>query len=285
MPFVGALAGFPARLIASQEGEVAGPGAAERPPVLGLSTYLISYTRMDNYLTLETFGVRARSRSKAIKAQIEALRHVLTVGTAWMPVFVTLTYAPEHDYERGDITHCLNAMTEWARRRGFKLRVSWVAEPHQSGRPHYHLVTWVPYRLRLPKPDKQQWWKKGSSSTAKARAPWRYMAKYISKDSVISGMRSYGARGLEKEGQRLTRMFRAPDWLKPRLNYDKSDIRKHGAIWYDYGLYLWHIGPWEFVRFAGGALIFKEQPIQSGSFDAATGELYPFTNNERGVQC
>jgi hypothetical protein len=58
----------------------------------------------------------------------------------------------------------------------------WVIEWTKAGKPHYHVLIWLPQLAKLPKPDQAGWWSKGMTRTERIRAAGvGYIAKYASK--------------------------------------------------------------------------------------------------------
>jgi hypothetical protein len=102
--------------------------------------------------------------------------------------FITLTYREGVEWSPRHITNTLKCYASWARRKGFKLTNVWVAELQQRGAVHYHIVLWLPRGLTPPMPDKQGWWKHGSSNAKWVRSPIGYLTKYLSSVKVWEGM-------------------------------------------------------------------------------------------------
>ena len=44
---------------------------------------------------------------------------------------------------------------EWARRKDIFIHYVWVLELTKRGRPHYHVLFWLPKGVSMPKADKQ----------------------------------------------------------------------------------------------------------------------------------
>lgn len=118
----------------------------------------------------------------------------------YQPWMVTPTYRPGQIWKPSHISSLCKCFRAWASRRGFKLRYVWVAEiqehRYQSGAllgecVHYHLLLWIPKRFSLPKPDKQGWWRHGSTQRISVNRPLRYMLKYVSKGEVANYPKAY----------------------------------------------------------------------------------------------
>ena len=149
-------------------------------------------------------------------------------GQKFRSALVTLTYKPSVSWEPRQITVCLQHYAKWAKRRGFKFRAVWKLEPHADGRPHYHIVFWMPRGLTPPFPDKQGWWPHGKTNAVWARSPVGYIAKYVSKpaeDKFPKGARIWGAVGLSLEERCRVQWNLAPRWVK-RMTDPKAGVRR-----------------------------------------------------------
>lgn len=152
-------------------------------------------------------------------------------------LMVTPTYRPDVDWRPSHLRHCLHAMREWGRRCGVKLRYTWVMELTKRGRPHYHLLVFMPRHLHLPKMDKRGWWPHGSTKTEVARNAVGYLAKYASKafgacdpDTGDEYLFPRGARicgGTAVDGGQLPewRYWAAPKWARDRVQ-PLTDLRR-----------------------------------------------------------
>lgn len=181
-------------------------------------------------------------------------------------LFITATYAQVGWHPR-QISEALRRYRQWCERRGFQCRVGWRFEcGEKRGRPHYHLLTWVPARYRMPNWDKQRWWPHGATKTEVARAPVGYMAKYAAKppESVaqgwgIKGARSYGLIGLGAAGRRYVRYWLLPQWLQDLCSPESLPLRVSG--W-------WRVGereyltPWELLRFENGGAVMRWRGVR-----------------------
>jgi hypothetical protein len=117
------------------------------------------------------------------------------------------------------------------------VRCVWVAELQTRGAVHYHVALWLPRRAYLPQADRRGWWPHGSTQTARAVAPVRYLQKYVSKfDSkgceFPKGIRLFGVRGMSPEGAMNARFWRAPEYVRARF-LAGSDPRKVSGGWVD----------------------------------------------------
>jgi hypothetical protein len=156
-------------------------------------------------------------------------------GFRFRAALVTLTYRECGAWSGRHVSQYLKHCHKWMANRGHKLVYEWCAELQQRGAVHYHVVIWLPRGLTLPKPDKQGWWKHGSSRIEWARRPVGYLAKYVSKadgeTAFPRGLRLHGRGGLE-----LADRLKVSWWLLPRYQRDRSIpadrcVRASGGGW------------------------------------------------------
>lgn len=74
---------------------------------------------------------------------------------------LTLTYREDGEWQPRHVSELLACVRKWVERRGVRFRYVWVLELTKAGRPHYHVLIWLPRGLTLPKPGKQGWWVHG----------------------------------------------------------------------------------------------------------------------------
>ena len=98
---------------------------------------------------------------------------------------LTLTYRPDADWAPGQISSVVRHIRQWLARKGHEMRFVWGQEFTKKGRPHYHLLLWLPLGLTIPKPDKQRWWPWGMTKIEWARNAVGYIAKYASKGDAL----------------------------------------------------------------------------------------------------
>lgn len=137
-------------------------------------------------------------------------------------LLVTLTYAKAGMWDAKDISGYLEATRKWLRRRGIPVRYQWVMELTRAGRPHYHVLWWVPWGTRLPMPDKSGYWSKGLSRIERAKRPVDYLIKYATKgtcDELPKGGRLFGCGSDSPEVRRITHIYGLPTWLAERAGY------------------------------------------------------------------
>ena len=75
----------------------------------------------------------------------------------------------------------LNVFVNGRVAKGIFIHYVWVLELTKRGRPHYHVLFWLPRGISMPKADKQGWWRHGMTNTVPARSPVGYLCKYTSK--------------------------------------------------------------------------------------------------------
>ena len=134
---------------------------------------------------------------------------------------LTLTYRPDVGYDPGQITQLQDAIAVYLKRRGIAYRGVWVLELTKAGRPHYHLLLWLPRGVTLPKPDKRGWWSHGLTRIEWARNAVGYLVKYASKakddweagSHFPPGARLFGVRGLQDDRPNYTHAMR-PFWMR-----------------------------------------------------------------------
>lgn len=121
-------------------------------------------------------------------------------GQRFKACMVTLTYREDADWDAKQISRYLDCVKQWLKRRGHPCRYVWVYELTKRGRPHYHVLFWLPKGLSMPKADKRGWWRQGMTQTVWARNAVGYLAKYASKGNgeqvIPKGVRLYGIGGL-----------------------------------------------------------------------------------------
>jgi hypothetical protein len=139
---------------------------------------------------------------------------------AYRKTFITLTLRPGQTWERRQISRFIRLLRQWFQRRDEACRFVWVAELQKRGALHYHVVVWVPRRLRLPKPDQCGWWPYGMSKIETARNPIGYMVKYATKTRpddlkrLPKGVRLHGNGGHLPSARVSLRETLMPGWIK-----------------------------------------------------------------------
>jgi hypothetical protein len=171
-------------------------------------------------------------------------------------------------------------MRKWLSRRGHRMSYVWVAEI-QSGRfkrtgdavLHYHVMIWLPKGLSLPKPDKQGWWRHGSTKIEWARNPVGYMAKYSSKGGDCSakfpkGARIHGCGGLQGEQRQEAGYWRRPRWLREATSIQDQVRRQIGGGWIDLDTGEYYESPWV-VTFEGGGVWIRVRSSFTEAIDSS----------------
>lgn len=180
---------------------------------------------------------------------------------------VTTTYRPDVSWDRLHITQAVKTMREWLRRRGVKARYVWVQELTKRGRPHYHILVWLPFGVRLPMFDAAGWWPHGHTRMEWARNAVGYLAKYASKgDSqgkFAQGARLHGNGGLTGEALLEQRWWAKPAWLRDRVTWADVVRRKPGGGWVDADTGEVFRSPWRVV-FEGGYVVLYPCPEPPG---------------------
>jgi len=193
---------------------------------------------------------RFRRMRRVVIASADASRVAAEQGGHRLrAVFVTLTYQTADGWCSRDVTGYVRRVREWLRRRGVAARYQWVIELQKSGRPHYHVVWWLPIRMKLPKPDSCGHWEKGASNIKAATRPVGYLVKYVSKGTdgdLPSGARLFGT-GSPDAGVRLaTHRAGLPMWLSGSTPSDVRCSRVARVGWVERETGCIHQSPYEF---------------------------------------
>ena len=176
----------------------------------------------------------------------------------WKVAMLTLTYRPDVDWAPGQISTVVRHIRQWLARKGHEMRFVWVQEFTKKGKPHYHLLLWLPLGLTIPKPDKQRWWPWGMTKIEWARNAVGYIAKYASKGDSLhkpsKGARMHGNGGLTGNALLEQRWWKLPVWL--RQSVEPSDCVRRRPTGTGGGFFHPDTGevyesPWE-VFFKGG---------------------------------
>ena len=183
---------------------------------------------------------------------------------------VTATYREDVRWVALQLTELLKCIRAYAARCGFRLRYTWVLELTKRGRPHYHLLVWLPKGRTLPKPDKQGWWKYGMTKIEWARNAVGYLAKYASKGddydlrTLPAGARLSGFGGLNKSSRIELRWWKLPTWVREVFT-EISDVgrTKGGYVHRPSGEFL---ASRFMVVFRGGALCLLEATTHEQHF-------------------
>lgn len=187
-------------------------------------------------------------------------------GFRWRSAMVTLTYRDDEEWSPRHISAFLKLARQWCQRKGVELRTVWVMELTKRGRPHYHVMFWVPGRFTIPKADKQGWWRYGMTRTEYARNPVGYLAKYASKGVAAAadpcapafpkGARIHGCGGLDREDRQQRTWWLSPAWV--REIWGPEDIARpaRGGGYASKATGEWAPSPW-LVTFHNGQVIIR----------------------------
>jgi len=140
----------------------------------------------------------------------------------------------------------------------------WVQEFTKRGKPHYHVLLWLPYGVSLPKPDKRGWWPHGMTKIEWTRNAIGYIAKYASKaDSLCKparGARMHGSGGLDGAALLEARWWKLPGWLRPQVSIAERCLRRVGGGFYSSITGEIFTSPWE-IYFKGGRIFIREKQV------------------------
>jgi hypothetical protein len=130
-------------------------------------------------MVLDNFKVRYNRMRKRIADWVNILKPVPDIQF----VMITLTYAPEHDWEPN---HIREFMLSYRKVLGeYLLAYAWVAELQKRGAVHYHIMLVVPIGLSvggdIPYPDQAGLWLYGFTRVEIARTPF-YLVTYLGKE-------------------------------------------------------------------------------------------------------
>lgn len=234
---------------------------AKRPAGLVLSE---TSETQDDWHTVDS----SASRLKRMKNAVITSGRLHDEGTKmlgfrpWKAAMITLTYRDDVEWSPRHISNLLDCTRKWLKRRGQKnFRYVWVLELTKRGRPHYHLVMWLPKGLTLPKPDKQGWWPHGMTKIEWARKPVGYLAKYASKGQQFDdqgklmpmpdGARIYGVGGLRPDQRDEKTWWLSPAWVRDTWTIQDRPRRAIGGGFMALSTGDWRPSPFE-VHFKGG---------------------------------
>lgn len=204
--------------------------------------------------------IRRMKRSVLNAARLLASRPSLG---RYRVAMLTLTYRPDADYSPRQIVSCVKKIKQWGARRGHVLPYVWVMELHASGRPHYHLLFWLPRGLTMPKPDKQGWWPFGFTKIEWARNAVGYIAKYASKgdsrDSFPKGAHIHGCGGLESHERDDRTWWNLPKWVREVWKISDRPRPALGGGYVSRVLGDWLPSPWELIGFEAGKVLIRKK--------------------------
>lgn len=225
--------GTPLRALRAPETEVMGVGAAPADTAPGTAAAGLVYSQTSGTSAEKPIRIdREASRLKRLRCSVlTAARLHVQEKSRWKVAMLTLTYRPDVDWAPGQISTVVRHIRQWLARKGHEMRFVWVQEFTKKGRPHYHLLLWLPLGLTIPKPDKQRWWPWGMTKIEWARNAVGYIAKYASKGDALhqpaKGARMHGNGGLTGGALIEQRWWKLPGWLRGRV--EPSDRVRRAA--------------------------------------------------------
>lgn len=204
-------------------GELPGVAAAAADAATGGEAAGLVYSQTSGTSPGEVIRVdRQASRLKRLRCTVlTAARLQVQQRPRWKVAMLTLTYRPDAEWCAGQISTLVRHVRQYLRRKGIDMRHVWVQEFTKKGKPHYHMLLWLPLGVTLPKPDKRGWWPWGMTKIEWARNAVGYIAKYASKgDSLVQpakGARMHGNGGLDGDALIEQRWWKLPGWLRHQV--------------------------------------------------------------------
>ena len=227
-----------------------------------------------NQLVLFRHEMRLRRMRASVVESARLIDEQLAAsGFRFKPAMLTLTYRDDVEYSPRQISALLQHVRKWLKRRGARfVAYVWVMELTQRGRPHYHIMIWLPKGLTIPKPDKQRWWPWGHTKIEWARSAVGYLAKYASKLqgqelSFPERARLHGNGGLDTSGRRVRRWRLAPQWVREAFDYEDDPRRAEGGGYVSRLTGEKHPSPYQLIGRARNWswLLFEKDPLLSSS--------------------
>jgi hypothetical protein len=203
---------------------------------------------------------REKTRLKRLhNSVLTAARLHVQERPKWRVAMLTLTYRPDVSWSPGQVSGCMRGIRQWLKRRNVQVRHVWVQEFTKKGRPHYHILLWLPLGLTLPKPDKQGWWPYGMTKIEWAKNAVGYIAKYASKGDSLQlpakGARMHGSGGLTGVALLEQRWWKLPTWLRSSVKASDGVRRRPGGGFLDPGSGEVFTSPWEVLFIRGQVFI------------------------------
>lgn len=189
----------------------AAPGGA----AAGLVYSQTSGTSPSGPIRIDREGARVKRVQRRV---LTAARLQVQEKPRWKVAMLTLTYRPDVIWAPNQISTLVRHVRQYLARKGIEMRYVWVQEFTKKGRPHYHILLWLPLGITLPKPDKRGWWACGMTKIEWARNAVGYIAKYASKGDALAqpakGARMCGDGGLKGDALAEQRWWKLPGWLR-----------------------------------------------------------------------
>lgn len=196
--------------------------------------YSVTSVTAGQFITVEPIKKRlGRMRKSVITAARLHCEDLQRGGFRHQALMLTTTYRPDAEWSAGDVTSLVRSIREWCRRRSITFRYQWVLELTKAGRPHYHLLMFVPRGVMLPKPDKRGWWRLGWTRIERARNAVGYLAKYASKGATALGMpkgaRLHGGGGLDAQSRIERGWWLLPKWVRDLTSIESGATKVKGG--------------------------------------------------------
>jgi hypothetical protein len=224
------------------------------------------------------------SRLKRMKCGTITTARLMTQGLQrggfrYRAAMLTLTYRPGREWRSGDVAELVRPIRKHLARRGHEFRYTWTAELQERGAVHYHLVTWLPKGVTLPKPDKQGWWPHGMTRIEWARNPVGYLAKYASKgtngQALPRGLRLHGSGGLDAVQRSIRAWWRLPSWVRDMWGSEHRPVRFPGGGWVSRETGEIVRSRWRFVNVWRGFVVLEWVPEPEAAAGPAGAALAP----------
>ncbi len=230
--------------------DVASSEAGDR--AAGAASGLVSFGNKVNTQGDPLFVPDYSNKLKRSRRMVRGVLHTARVlseslrssGVKFRSAFITLTYRDGVEWAASHIRDLLRLYRLWCARRKVEFRYVWVLELTKQGRPHYHIVMFLPYGITPPLPDKQGWWPHGMTQAKWARSPVGYIAKYASKGNdgrgeLPKGARVWGSGGVSRDIRPMIRWALAPSWVRFVSGNPSEQVRhrtsaKDGDSWWEF---------------------------------------------------
>jgi hypothetical protein len=120
---------------------------------LGLVSILTSDTKPVLQLPSNEY-LRLKRLQKTVRVSAQVIQENLQDNKVrFKTAMVTLTYRDDVHWTARQVTSYIKCVMSWARRRGLSIHYVWVLELTKKGRPHYHVMWWLPRGVTMPKAD------------------------------------------------------------------------------------------------------------------------------------
>src|SRR5665811_1397655 len=208
------------------------------------------------------------------EARIKRLRRsVLTAARlhcqqrkGWKVCMLTLTYAPGNEWAPGQVGNLIRSIRQYLKFKNVECCFDWVQEYTRKGRPHYHLLVWLPRGITLPKPDKRGWWPYGMTRIEWAYNAIGYIAKYASKGDSLHrpepGARMHGNGGLKGDELLEARWWKLPGWARDLSTPGDRLRRRPGGGILNPGSGEILLTPWRVLFVGGQVYIYRGDDVE-----------------------